>query len=695
MSTHPSRPRHLRAVVVLVTAGLLGGLTVACTPTAPGGPGGPGSVEEFCETWERVEDTPPTEDRPVLVADEVVARAGTSELVGGDCTDPGAAVELDDAVLATGEEVDESQGDPETDRVALVTGPELGPRAEAADALTFDNLAVTSLSASIGSYGIRVDGTLAVTLSGSTSAMTFTGTLSDLQNWSIGLSSGAFSIPGVTTGPAQFAGTLRSSGGVQSLTLSATVPEAVIGDLRVSGAQLDVVASQADGVTATVSGSVAIGPATATGMVHVDFDDRGNLVEVDAQLAARLVGFQSGGSSIDLSGTVSLHGNSQETVATFAGSGHIGDLDVDRVAGDLLMSANRVTLSGAVDADIDGVSTRLDATIVWDGQIAAADLRAEVAGEYTGFLDDGTLVSAKGELTTETGIGGITTTVVTGQFRIGNLYATGQARVIAQSFSTTLEVDADVTGGLGPVAADASLVGVIQISDGEATRVNLELTASQIQFGEVSLRDARLTVTSNGFNDPLDISVATQLIIEPAVVMDAQLTALFDTEGGFLSLTGSASGSISVGDVAIEGVEAHLAATPERATLTASTGDIAVGPVVVSGIAGTFTADPATQDWELAAQADISLFGGIITLPAGRLKIEPATTQFPTGVFAIDITASINLLGVTHHALATFQLSPDGSCSVALNARSNLVQWIMLGELPKLIPCSVTGPIFV
>ena len=48
-----------------------------------------------------------------------------------------------------------------------------------------------------------------------------------------------------------------------------------------------------------------------------------------ADISARLVGTQAGGKKIDLTGNVKLEGNADETVASFSGSGIVGDLVVN------------------------------------------------------------------------------------------------------------------------------------------------------------------------------------------------------------------------------------------------------------------------------------------------------------------------------------------------------------------------------
>ncbi len=242
------------AVVLVVVAG-------SCA-TAPSGGGAPPSAQQFCQYYEDVSQDPPAPEEALLVKDEVVAQADETTVSGDSCTDPSAKVDLDGAILAEGEEIPSELGDPQSEPVAAVTGDEIG-----AGAPVLDNVKVQALSASIGQYGIRLTGNVQLTISGVTSTIGFVGTLQNLNNWSIGLSSSAFTIPGITTSPVVFSGTLSSNYGVVSLTLNANASQVEVGDIKVSNASIHLSASQATGVSASISGTVKVGPSTASGSV--------------------------------------------------------------------------------------------------------------------------------------------------------------------------------------------------------------------------------------------------------------------------------------------------------------------------------------------------------------------------------------------------------------------------------------------
>ena len=120
-----------------------------------------------------------------------------------------------------------------------MTGDEISPAQP-----VLENVELKALGASIGPSGITVFGNVAIRLSGQTSTIGFTGTLANLDNWSITLSSSALTIPGITSTPATFSGTLRVVNGVPSLSLTAAVTSARIGDVTLSAASINVNASE-------------------------------------------------------------------------------------------------------------------------------------------------------------------------------------------------------------------------------------------------------------------------------------------------------------------------------------------------------------------------------------------------------------------------------------------------------------------
>ena len=106
-----------------VTA-VLAVLAASCT-TSPGGGGNPAPLQQFCDFFEEVSQDPPEAEETVLVKDDVVAMAEATTVTGAECTDPNAEVDLDQALLAEGEEIPSELNNPASEPIAAITGDEI------------------------------------------------------------------------------------------------------------------------------------------------------------------------------------------------------------------------------------------------------------------------------------------------------------------------------------------------------------------------------------------------------------------------------------------------------------------------------------------------------------------------------------------------------------------------------------------
>lgn len=666
------RPRLARTSAATLAVSLLATLMAACTPTTP--PGQPSNAQ-FCEFWEKVEEAPPTVDNAVLVKDEVVALAEDTLVIGEECTDPNARVDLDGAVLAEGEEVPSELDTPGAPPIAAVTGDEI-----AAEAPVLENLTVKTLSAEITSSGIRVRGNVAVRLSGTTSTIGFVGTLRDLDNWSVTLSSTAFQIPGVTTAPATFSGTLQVTGGVPSLTLSArNITAAKVGDVTVSNAGIDLSASPETGVSAAVHGTIKVGPSTATGTVEVAFDRVGTLVSARAEIAAHLVGTQTGGKKIDLQGTLKLEGNAQQTVASFSGSGIVGDLVVNQANGSLTLGVNRATFVGVLDVAQGPNTLRFNGSIVWDGVTAYTPyLNLEGAGEFSGTLADGQTASVKGSLSTEI-IGGQMRSVVTGDFQVGTLRATGSAIVETNGASTTLYVDANLVNA----GFNAKLEGAVVITDGVAELVELDAAVQgSVQLGDVTLTGATLKLRST-YGSTLDISFTGGLKVGSRADLNGAVNASFGPNGTLLSLTGNMDGSLLLDSWGILGFQGSVVATPDRVTLTGSGGVSLINFPLGMNFNGSFTSSLTSPSWTLHGTGRFRIAS--IDVASARLSLSQTA-----GMKATRVGFYFSILGIPTYFEGDFYLKPAGGCEkVDITGGSFLAKPILKLVLPGVIGCPV------
>ena len=665
------RPRIGRSSAAALVVSMLATLTVACAPTTP--PAQP--ADEFCEFWEKVEEAPPTSDNAVLVKDDVVALAEETQLVGQECTDPGAKVALEGAVLAEGEEVPSELDTPDAAPIAAVTGDEI-----AAEAPVLENLTVKTLSADIGSYGIRVRGNVAVKLSGTTSTIGFVGTLRDLDHWSVTLSSAAFTIPGITTTPAQFSGTLQVDDGVPSLSLSASnISTTRIGDVTISNAGIELTASPATGVRAGVTGSLKIGPSTANGTVEVAFDRAGALVSAHAEIAAHLVGTQAGGKKIDLQGTVTLRGNAQETVASFSGSGIVGDLLVNTASGDLTLGVNKATFVGKLDVAQGENFLRFNATIVWDGITAHTPfLFVEGGGEFSGTLADGQRASVSGTLSSEM-VGGQMRTVVTGDFQVGTLRAAGSAVVNTNGTTTTLEVDADlVNAGFA-----AELGGAIIITDGIAELVELDATVQgSVQLGDTTLTGATLRMRSS-YGSRLDLQFSGGLKVGSRADLSGSVDASFGPNGTLLSLVGEMDGSLQLDSWGLLGFRGAVVATPEQVTLTGSGGVSLINFPAGMTFSGSFTSSLTSPSWSLHGTGRFRIAS--IDVASARLSLSQTA-----GMKATRVGFYFSIIGIPTYFEGDFYLKPGGGCEkVDITGGSFLAKPILALALPGVIGCPV------
>jgi hypothetical protein len=668
---HPStrRPRAVALSATLALA-LLAGVTTACSSPAP--PGGPSPTAQFCEFWDKVEEAPPAPDNAVLVKDEVVALAEDTTVTGSSCTDPGAEVALDGAVLAEGEEVPLEQGTSNPETIAAVTGEEIG-----AGEPVLTNLTVQALSVEIGLNGITLRGNVNVTLSGVTSTIGFVGTLQDLDNWSISLSSSSFTIPGITVSPVVFAGTLRSTNGVPSLSLTANASSIKVGDISVTGASLNLTASPTTGVDASVTGTIKVGPSTASGTVAVVFDNAGAIVSAKADISARLRGTQAGGQPVDLTGTVKLDGNAQETVVTFSASGVVGDLVINEANGTLTLATNRATFIGVLDVASGPNFLRYNGTIVWDGITATPTLTLQAGGEFSGTLADGQTVSASGTLETEV-FGGQIRTVLTGSFKVGTLKATGSAVVEINGATTVLYVDAALTDA----GFTAALDGAVVITDGLAETVSLNAAVTgSVNLGDATLTGADLSITSS-YGSPLDLSFSGGLAVGSEVALVGSLDASFGPNGTLLSLSGQASGSLDLDSWVLD-FNGNVVATPDQVTLTGN-GSLAMVTFPL-GITfnGSLSSKLTEPTWSLNGSGRLRIAS--IDVASARLSLSQTA-----GMKSTRTGFYFSILGIPTYFEGDFFLLPTGGCSkVNITGGSFLAKPLLALILPGVIGCPV------
>jgi hypothetical protein len=669
-SRRKSTGRYSAGALVLA---LVAAVTVACAPPTTTNP--PTASEAFCEFWDKVEEAPPALDNAVLVKDDVVAMAEDTTVVGDNCTDSWASVELDGAVLAEGEEVPSELNVPDAAPIAAVTGEEIAPEAP-----VLENLTVKALSAEIGVNGITLRGNVAVKLSGTTSTIGFVGTLRDLNNWSVGLSSAAFSIPGITSSPAQFAGTLKVTNGVPSLTLSAAATSAKIGDVTVNGASINLEASPATGVSAKVQGSLKIGASTASGVIDVAFDKAGALVSANADVSARLKGTMAGGKTIDLQGNVKLTGNATETVASFSGSGIVGDLVVNQASGDLTLGVNTATFVGVLDAAQGPNVVRFNGSIVWDGQTAYTPyLNLEGAGEISGTLQNGQQVKVAGELST-TIIGGQMRTVVQGDFTLGTLKATGSAFVETAGTTTVLELDADlVDAGFA-----ASIEGAVVITDGRAETVELNATVNgNVQLGDVTLTGANLRIAST-YGNPLELTFSGGVKIGTRADLSGSVAASVGPTGSLLSLSGQLTGSLQLDSWGLLNFAGSIVASPEQVTLTGSGGVTTINFPLGISFNGTLTSSLTQPTWSLNGSGRLRLAS--IDVAAARLNLSQTA-----GMRATRVGFYFSIIGIPTYFEGDFYMKAGGGCDkVNITGGSFLAKPLLALILPGVIGCPVS-----
>lgn len=653
----------------LVAVALITTVAVSCTPGTT-----PPATQQFCDFWNKVEAAPPAADNAVLVKPDVVALASGTTVTGSSCTDANAQVNLNGATLAKGTEVPAEQGTSNTTKVAAVTGNEI-----AGGQPVLDNLKLQALSAEIGTFGIRLKGNVAVTLSGTTSTIGFVGTLQDLNNWSIQLSSSNLTIPGMTVSPVVFSGTLTVANGVPSLAMSANASSVKIGEISVTGASVQLNASPINGVSANVSGTVNVGPTTASGNVAVSFDRAGALVSAKADISAHLVGTMTGGKKADLQGTVHLDGNSQQTAISFSASGVVGDLLVNKASGDLVLATNKATFVGVLDVQQGANVVRFNGSIVWDGITAATPyLSIQGSGEISGTLNDGQTISVKGTLDTEI-IGGQIRAVITGDFQVGTLKAKGSAIVESAGATTTLTLNA----ALQNAGFSATLAGVVVITDGRAETVDVSAgVTGQVKLGAVTLDGANLHITSS-YGNTLSLSFNGHVTIGSNADLSGSLDASFGPNGTLLSLVGQMDGSLQLGSWGLLGFSGSVVANPDQVTVSGSGGITTINFPLGIQFSGSFTSSLTQPSWQLNGSGQFRI--GSITIASARMSLSQAA-----GMRATRAGFYFSIIGIPTYFEGDFYMKSGGGCDhVNITGGSFLAKPILALALPGVIGCPV------
>jgi hypothetical protein len=638
--------RSAVAVAMLVVVGLV----TSCTTSGGGGTAPPPANQQFCEVWDQVAEAP-TPDSPVLVKDDVVAQGEDSDLVGSNCNTNGARVDITDAMVAEGELVPSEQSANAPPTVA-VTGQDISNGAPVLENVTFRNF---NLGIRLVNFQlvISLSGEVAVQFSGTVSVLFFNGTLTDLNNWSIGVSTPGLSIPGMTQAPIRIDGTLASSNGVRTLELSASTQAIKVGDAQVRNAEIDLLANDFTGLRAYVGGSIEVGPSLATGSLTVQFDSAGTLVSIEGGVDAHLVGQLPDGKPADLTGRVSLVGNSALTSASFSASGVLGDLNIVEANGELSLSPNNASFTGVFDANQSGTIVRLEGSVVFEsGNAFTSTFTAHGNGTISGTLPDGQFAKVSGTVGL-TVINGVTHAQITGAIKLGELEATGNAVITQNGPVTTL----DITGNIARAGVNASITGSVTINNGQATLIDIDGTVSgNLVLGDTTVQGAQLSVDSTG--GPITVKVSGNAKVGTKANLSGNLDATVGPDGSLISLKGNLTGSMALDNWAIVNFSGSLTATPERVTVNGS-GRISANSFPVSVLfAGTFTQALGSGDWSFDASGRLRL--GPFDVASARLNLRPSQ-----GMKATRVGFYFTFVIIPVYIELDVYMTPSGGCDHA------------------------------
>ncbi len=207
---------------------------------------------------------------------------------------------------------------------------------------------------------------------------------------------------------------------------------------------------------------------------------------------------------------------------------------------------------------------RFNGSIVWDGITAYTPfLTIQGEGEYLGH---------PGRRTDRPGgwhhrhrvIGGQLRSVVTGEFEVGTLSATGSAIVEVNGATTALYVDADLVDA----GFDAHLDGAVVITDGLAEAVNINAAVNgSVDLGDATLTGATLQITSS-YGSPLDLKFSGGLLVGSNANLSGSVDASFGPNGALLSMEGQVTGSLTLDSWGLANFSGSIVATSEQVTVT-------------------------------------------------------------------------------------------------------------------------------
>ena len=567
------------AVFALSIVTLFAVVTAACVPTPPALPGDTTttttsttttstttttipspSAQLFCKIWDiRHPVDPkglplpaPTPAVYFLDKDTIVHARELSQS-GADCTDAKAKITFFNAevvgknlYLPAGNSLDGVQLKPTPYSLTLAAGQVQAPSIE-----------IATFNLDISLSGIRIYGTLRMTVNGVASIISFDGSFQDLENFSVTLNAPALNLPGIASAPISASGSLARVAGIDSFNFDAVVPSLTAGDLNLSNAAIHLAATTTTGLSAQIQGTLNAAGNSVSLALSAVFDANGQLTNINGSVALSFTGYDATRQPVRLNGQASFSGQASGIVASFSGSGTIGSTSVTQASGRIEINASGVvTITGLFDEVTKTGTVQFQGSIVFDGRNATPNLSAQLSGHYTGFTTAGDIVDIRGTITITR-----TQTSISGSLQIGPLVGSGSAVVTTVGTGTALALNGTVNTG----TINAGVTGVIVFEGNAVSSIDLNgrlKTAATI--GNLSVAGT-ISITSSGsgiaFNAAGDIA-------GPGVAVSGSINFVVNGQGTLVSLRAGVNGSVSSGSLTVASFAGSLVADSNSATLT-------------------------------------------------------------------------------------------------------------------------------